>query len=217
MSPRRRRRWSHASAVAGPREQLGHTERELTLRRVAEPAAAQRGDELLGWRAGRRRCAAGSGRRPGRTASRRSSAPPCRSRRRGRCARGGCAARRRRAGRCDRRDGRRGRARRRTAAGRRGCAGRIRRSPRRRRRRRSGRRRMSAWTRGAPLWSARSIPKLRSIEVGRCPAAARSTHRSPVPLARSSTWLPAGNASDSTVIRRQRTSRRNVITRLTRS
>ena len=53
---------------------------------------------------------------------------------------------------------------------------------------------MSACSRGAPLRSARSIPRLRSIEIGTWPARARSTHRSPVPLARSSTRLPARQA-----------------------
>ncbi len=54
----------------------------------------------------------------------------------------------------------------------------------------TGSRRMSVWTRGTPDRSAASMPKLRSIENGRRPAAARSMHRSPVPLARSSTLDP---------------------------
>ena len=53
---------------------------------------------------------------------------------------------------------------------------------------------MSAWTRGAPLRSARSMPRLRSTDTGRCPARARSRHRSPVPLARSRIAAAGGQA-----------------------
>ena len=56
------------------------------------------------------------------------------------------------------------------AAARRGCAGRNRTSPRRRSASGSGRRRMSACARGAPLRSAASMPKLRSNDSGRWPA-----------------------------------------------
>ena len=55
------------------------------------------------------------------------------------------------------------------------------------------------------------------VEIGRIPAFVRSMHRSPVPLARSSTVLPLGSARSRTARFRQRTSSRKEMIRLRRS
>src|SRR4029450_5040409 len=82
---------------------------------------------------------------------------------------------------------------------------------------RTGRRRASPCTRGAVVRAAASIPKDRSTPIGTSADACSSRQRSPVPHARSSTVEPGRKVSDRTVSRRQRTSGRNVMMRLTRS
>lgn len=77
--------------------------------------------------------------------------------------------------------------------------------------------RMSVCTRGEPDRSAASIPKLRSIEIGRRSAFARSMQRSPVPEARSSTTDPGGNRKSRTARFRHLVSRRNVMILFTMS
>lgn len=76
---------------------------------------------------------------------------------------------------------------------------------------------MSVWARGLPDLSADSMPKLRSIDIGCIPAFVRSIHRSPVPLAKSSTVLPSGRSKSRTARFRQRTSSRNEMMRFRRS
>ena len=163
---------------------------------IGEAGPLQHGSPSRPAAAGRRRSAAGSGTPPGPTASRRCAARPCRSRCRGPSARAGCGG-------CRRRAGRRGR------PGRTTRPSSTKNAPRSTRLRRAnphvtpsteasgtGSRRMSAWTRGAPLRSARSMPRLRSTETGRYPARATSMHRSPVPLARSRIRLPPGRSRE---------------------
>ena len=75
----------------------------------------------------------------------------------------------------------------------------------------------SACSRANGRGAAASMPKLRSAPIGNRPRSSRSAARSPVPQARSSTEQPGGRPSAETVRRRQPTSMRKVITRLTRS
>ena len=80
-----------------------------------------------------------------------------------------------------------------------------------------GNRKMSACARGAELRPFANMPKERSIEMGVSPTRCRSMQRSPVPDARSRTREPDCRARSRTARRRHRVSRRNVITRFTRS
>ena len=178
-------RRSSGAARAG--EQLGDAAAQQVVAGVGEPGPAERRHHRLARRAGRPRCGAGSGRRRRRTAARRCGARPCRSRSSGPSAQTGLRGMPT-SSRAMRPPGRTTRA---------SSAKKASRSTRLRSANphvdpvdggvaRTGRRRMSACTRGAPLRSARSIPKLGRPRSAAGRSSRRSMHRSPVPLARSS-------------------------------
>ena len=198
-------------------DQLGDAARQQAALDPVEPGRGDHGQHLVRRRqVGHRARQVAVGRRS-RTATRRSTGPPCRSTPRGPSAARDGAGWPPRAGRCAPRV-----ARSRASSSKKGA-----RSTRLRRAKpqvipstapsRTGRRSASPWTRGAVVRAAASIPNDRSTPSGIRPDACSSRHRSPVPQARSSTAEPGRRVRDRTVSRRQRTSSRNVMMRLTRS
>ena len=76
---------------------------------------------------------------------------------------------------------------------------------------------MSAWTRGAPLWSAREHPEAEIDRSRSVPGGGEVDAQVAGAAGEIEHAAAGGSARASTARRRQRTSRRNVITRLTRS